>query len=303
MNLVEFLERRLAAPSNGLITREDIFGSVSEDRGGRFIVEYQIYDTRQTVIVEFGRESLLGYSLVSKASAYANLVRYGWELVGLGVQTVVVTIDGQAWVCSKSLHVDDWLLARAIRTLSECVSFQFTGGVPVELFCDATRVGQVWFDYPGKPAARNAYLANLSRNLSDVLGRPIQLGLKNLEGITRDLRVLDLPTVTSVETLVEWKCQDVPLERLRAFLRNSSIKLLHDYILTAKDVRSDPSVVLTLRVAGQEWLLPLYSDQEIGAETITRIETLVEDALYSARTAVVSGVTSVKADSYRLDID
>ena len=302
MQLVGYLERRLSAPSNGLITREDIFGSIEEDRGGRFHVVYQIYDAHESLVVEYGKASLLGYSLVSRANAYASLVRYGWELLDEGAHTVVVTIDGTSWVCSKTLVVDDWLINRALCELSECVRFSFIGGVMTDLFCRGERVGDVWFDYPGKNAARNAYLANLARNLSDILGCPIQLGSKNFEGIVSETRAVDPPTVVSVDNLVSWGCQDVPIERLRAFLKRSTIKLLQDYILIAKDPTVNPSVVLTIRVGGQQWLLPLYSEKELSADTIDRIETLVEDALYSARTAVVSGVVSVKADSYRLDI-
>lgn len=89
MNYEEYLRRRISAPSNGLITRVDIYGSVNG--GGLFKeVEYRVYDAVSTTTVAFGQESLLGYSEVSRATAYSNLVRcrrgYSnnrWDRVGV----------------------------------------------------------------------------------------------------------------------------------------------------------------------------------------------------------------------------
>ena len=302
MNYEEYLRRRISSPSNGLITRGDIYGSVTD--GGVFgEVEYKIYDSRNTTTVSFGKESLLGYSNVSKATAYSNLVRYGWELLTHGVELVLVRIGEETWRCARDLVTNKGMVSKALGAITEHVSFEPNGGVEIPLYCSDCNGCLVWFNFPGKPAARNAYLANLNRYITSLLGKPIQVGAKNLEEIVCDSTTSELPVITSLDTLAKWGCRESAIERLKKLLEQSGLELLQDYHCNFENTEESPVATIMLRLGDQRWLLPLYGEGLVTALVVNDIERLVEDILFSARSSATADLRELEPCRFNLAED
>lgn len=186
------------------------------------------------------------------------------------------------------------VVTKALAALSEHVSFEPNGGVEIPLYCNTCDGCKVWFNFPGKPAARNAYLANLNRYITGVLGRPIQVGTKNLEEIKCRCSTTHPPVIESLETLLTWGCSESDLNRLRATLSNSGLMLLQEYQNNQESSENTPIVTILLRLAEHKWLLPLYGSEAVPADKIAVIEALISKLLQPIKSTVTADLRELE---------
>ena len=183
---LEHLTRRMNAPANGLFFGDLLAGS--EHSIKQAVVTFDIVMGSEKATVTFGKRVKLFYSVNSEAAAIAHLVGYGWELLGLGADLVVVHGWWGSWSCcaGRPLTLND--LRKALYYVSERVSVSgptYRATDKITVYAIGTGFDRTMLDYalPDRKSSRNAYLANLSRYVSLLLNAPVQFDSKAVVGI------------------------------------------------------------------------------------------------------------------------
>ena len=184
--LLEHLKRRVNAPSNGLFFGELYDTKEFSIKPTKLVFDIVVGGRKATVV--FGEGQRLYYAVSSEHSSLAQLVGYGWELVGMGADLVVVHGWWGSWSCGikKTLTLDD--LRKALYYVSERVSLTGSSSRRLEqitVYAIGTGFDKAQLDYalPDRKSSRNAYLANLGRYVSLLLNAPVQFDSKHVYGI------------------------------------------------------------------------------------------------------------------------
>lgn len=299
MNYADYIRRRVSTPSNGVITDANIFASVIE--GGKCEVTYQVFDSTASFRIGFDDSTLIGYSKVSYPQAIASLVKIGWELLDHGATLVTVTIDGERWVCSREAPMTSQRLRRALEILTTQVALEPNGGVPIWLYVNDEKAQRVWFNSTVRQAGRHAYLGNLGKYLSAVLGAVVQVGERSVQAKAVSTRA-EAPTVVSLSCFEAWGCRESPIARLNTIMRTYGLSTYLDMQLSGRDFTL-PQLVFTINVGDVVWRFPLYGDNAVSSTAMLSMQTQVENILSSIRLKVRCRLGDVIAQEVRLDLD
>lgn len=300
VSYIEYIRRRLGAPANSLITDPGLWGSIEERHA--CIVSYELYGPMGAEQAVFGLAGLLGYSGRGRPSAISTLVRVGWELLDQGQDLVIVNFDGLRWCCSKDLSLTQEHLESTLSLLSDQVSFRPNGGVAIELCVDREAPRAVWFNATVKPAARMSYLADLSKNLSGVLGRVVQLGGR--QAVPKAARITQTaPVVVDTKIFTKWGCNDVRLKRFEAFLSK-----LHLYTFLGHETTPGSNdrmewVTFKVAIAGVDWKFPLYSREHLSVETLLELESALFALLRGTARKVNLSIDYALSKEVQLDLE
>ena len=299
MNYADYIRRRVSTPSNGVITDANIFASVIE--GGQCNVTYQVFDSSASFRIVFDDSALIGYSKVSYPQAIASLVKVGWELLEYGATMVTVMIDGECWVCSREAPLTQARLNRALSLLSTQVSIEPNGGVPIWLYVNDDKAQRVWFNSTVRQAGRHAYLGNLGKYLSAVLGAVVQVGERSVQAKALSTRA-EAPTVVSLTCFEAWGARASPVARLGVIMRTYGLRTYLEMQLSGKDFTL-PQLVFTINIGDVVWRFPLYGDNPISSTAMLSMQSQVENILASIRLKVRCRLGDVIAQEVRLDLD
>lgn|SRR5574343_179264 len=184
--ILEHLEHRINGLANGLFF-EPCASNSPDCSLKQTTLTYDVVFNGITYSVKYGVDQELYYSQNAEASLIASLVGYGWELLALGAQLVVVKGWWGEWVCWDKPYTDLDSLRKALYYLSERVSCVGSTNRALERICVyaiGTGFDGVVLDYapPERRSSRNAYLANLGKSVSLLLNVPVQFGLKPVLG-------------------------------------------------------------------------------------------------------------------------
>lgn len=299
MNYADYLRRRLASPSNGVITDENLFKSTKN--GGTFEVTYQVFDPLVTLRIGFGRDSLLGHSPVGYAQGVSTIVGAGWELLDQGADMVVVTLNGFAWTCSKELDITDEYLSFVLATLTDQVCLSANGGVVHWLYVGNQRPRRAWFNSTGNAAHRNAYLASLNRYLSAALGTVVQIGERHQPSKACTYKH-DGPTVTSLGNFTRWGCHSGTVKQLGVLLKIHQLETLLEHQALTRNAPGEPTVVISIALGDVSYRFPLYADYPPSRQCLTAVEEQLLQVLRSVRKKVAISIEDLYAQEVRLDI-
>jgi len=300
VDLVEYVRRRLGAPANSLITDPGLWGSIEEKH--RCAVSYELYGPSGTTWVAFGLTGLLGYSERGRPAAISTLVRVGWELVEQGLELVIVSFDGLRWCCSKDLPLTQTRLEETLSLMSTQVSFNVNGGVPIELYIDRDPPRAVWFNATVKPAARMSYLAELSRNLSGVLGCVVQLGGRQALPVASKL-VRANPVVVSTKTFSKWGCSALRLKRFEALLKKLELYTFLSHESSPGIIDRMEWLTFKIAIAGTEYKFPLYSRLHLSVESLMELEETLFSLLSGTARSVYLSIDYALSREVQLDLE
>lgn len=299
MNYAEYLRRRLASPSNGVITDENLFKSTKN--GGTFEVIYRVYDPLGVLKVGFGYDSLLAHSGVSYAQGIASIVGAGWELLDRGADLVVVTINGINWTCSREMMLSDDYVSFALNHLTDQVNLYPNGGIALWLHVGNQPIRRAWYNATGAAAHRNAYLASLNRYLTSVLGVIVQIGGRKDPAKPCSI-FRDAPVVSSVGSFSRWGCHTEPIEALRTTIASLQLETLLDKQAATRDSLPDPIITVKITMGDIVWRFPLYGLTPPDEAGISLLEAGLEAVLSTVRKKVAIAIEDVSTEVVRLDI-
>lgn len=300
MNYAEYLRRRLASPSNGVITDENLFKSTKN--GGTFEVVYRIYDPLGVLKVGFGYDSLLGHSGVSYAQGIASIVGAGWELLDRGADLVVVAINGVNWTCSREMVLSDDYVSFALNHLTDQVTLYPNGGIGLWLYVGAQPLRRAWFNSTGNAAHRNAYLASLNRYLTSVLGTVVQIGGRKEPARPCSI-VRDAPVVSSLGSFQRWGCRPDTLAELHDTISGMNLETLLEQQAASRDNLPEPILTVKISMGDICWRFPLYGSTPPDAAGLSALESRLENVLRTVRKKVAITIEDVSTEVVRLDID
>jgi len=299
MNYAEYLRRRLASPSNGVITDENLFKSTKN--GGTFEVIYRVYDPLGVLKVGFGYDSLLAHSGVSYAQGIASIVGAGWELLDRGADLVVVTINGINWTCSREMVLSDDYVSFALNHLTDQVTLYPNGGIALWLYVGDQPIRRAWYNATGAAAHRNAYLASLNRYLTSVLGVVVQIGGR--KDPAKPCSVFqDVPVISYVGSFGRWGCHTEPIEALRKTIERLHLETLLEKQAAARDSLPDPILTVKITMGDIVWRFPLYGLTPPDEAGVLSLESGLGDVLGTVRKKVAITIEDVSTDVVRLDI-
>lgn len=301
-----FLTRRLDSPSNGLITDEAIIKGM-DGPTSPLRVEYRIYDKRGEHRVLFGQEGVLCCSSVSRSTAIASLVSYGWELIPLGAHSVLVTIGDNVFVCSEETKLSERKVREIVSLLSERVTTdKVEESVQILLWIGNERHALHFYYLPPKRgAARNAYIGNLSRNLSAILNKPCQFGRrsKGVEG--REIQTALTEGVSGISTLGTFRrlgIEPTYFQSIQESLREGRFMTLVQAQAKTLGAIPVPTLTFEIKLGPHVYRFPLWCEELIPS--LDRVE--------EARQALEKGFASLStqvevsefltSDMFRLDI-
>lgn len=300
MNYAEYLRRRLASPSNGVITDENLYKSTKN--GGTFEVVYRIYDPLGVLKVGFGYDSLLGYSSVGYAQGIASIVGAGWELLDRGADLVVVAINGINWTCSREMMLSDDYVSFALNHLTDQVTLYPNGGIALWLYVGNQPIRRAWYNSTGNAAHRNAYLASLNRYLTSVLGVVVQIGGRK-EPAKPCSVFRDTPVISSLGNFHRWGCFAEPLAALHDIIRGMGLESLLERQANTHDALPDPILTVKISMGDIKWRFPLYGLIPPDETAVAKLEVALEAVLRTVRKKVAITIEDVSTDVVRLDID
>ena len=299
MNYAEYLRRRLASPSNGVITDENLFKSTKN--GGTFEVVYRVYDPLGVLKVGFGYDSLLAHSGVSYAQGIASIVGAGWELLDQGADLVVVTVNGINWTCSREMVLSDDYVSFALNHLTNQVTLYPNGGIALWLYVGNQPVRRAWYNATGAAAHRNAYLASLNRYLTSVLGVVVQIGGRKDPAKPCSI-FQDGPVLSSLGNFVRWGCHAEPIVVLRRVIESLRLQTLLEKQSGTQDAIPDPILTVRITVGDIVWRFPLYGHTPPDEAGLAALEVGLEEVLRTVRKKVAITIEDVSTEVVRLDI-
>jgi len=291
----QYLKRRMDSPSNGIITDEATFKNLADIT--RTTVVYEIYDPVREVVVTFGKGDRLALTDVGRAAGIANAVSYGWELLDLGADTVVVKILGYNFLCDSLAVVDQQRVTQVLEYLSGRVSATpKQDWKKISLWCHQSEflTMPVWYDPPMKSSHRGPYLANLSGYLTRIFDVPIQLDYRsggaemtvtNPEYSNRERQF------ASVNAFQHLLMSENVIKSVANALRVYSLKTLVEMRTSTVEEVGDPSVVFEIRLAGWTYQLPVWC-RGVDEQSIRAIQSVLEQAFKTLANTVEVAITT-----------
>lgn len=291
----QYLKRRMDSPSNGIITDEATFKNLADIT--RTTVVYEIYDPVREVVVTFGKGDKLALTDIGRASGIANAVSYGWELLDLGADTVVVKILGFSFLCDSLAVIDRQRVTQVLEYLSGRVSATpKTGWKKITLWAHLSEFDtmSVWYDPPLKSSHRGPYLANLSGYLTRIFDTPIQLDYRSSGA---DM-IVDHPDYgnrerqfASVNALQHLLMPDEVIRSVANALRIYNFKTLVEMRTSTVEEVGDPSVVFEIQLAGWTYQLPAWC-RGAPEHAVRAIQSVLEEAFKTLASTVEVRVTT-----------
>lgn len=277
----EYLKKRIDAHGNGIITQV-VQPTPSTSTHTETCVRFEIYDKEGSYEISFGRTQPLLISSTSRASAIANVVGYGWELIRRGASCVIVDILDLRFTCNleQKLKVTPSHLQYALRALSERVDFDLPLATrKVKLWAPELPFDGVELQYipPERPGSINPYLGNLGKYLSLIFDSVIQLNQKPIGSVStvNNEFMPGYTTITHIEQL-----QNFVHHKLHDFSSTLAGYGLVDLVESRRLRITGPSTLyFDILLGNRTYRLPLWSMVAITTEVLNDVKQYLETHL------------------------
>lgn len=301
-----FLTRRLDSPSNGLITDEAIIKGM-DGPTSPLRVEYRIYDKRGEHRVLFGQEGVLCCSSVGRSAAIASLVGYGWELIPLGAHSVLVLIGDNVFVCSEDARLSERKVREVVSVLSERVTAdKREDTVQILLWIGNDRHPLLFYYLPPKRgAARNAYIGNLSRNLTTILNRPCQFGRRNKGVVGLEIETVQREGVACISTLCTFRRLGIEssyFQSIQESLRVGRFMTLVQAQSKALASLPMPTLKFEIKLGPHVYTFPLWCEELIPSLDCVEETRIALEKGFASLSTNVEVSEFLTSDMFRLDL-